>query len=144
MVKDSTVLRTADALHSAALHLLRHARTADTGMDLDGPRASVLSVLVFGPGPLPLGRLAAVEQVSAAAMSKTVTALEAAGLVVRERDATDRRVVRIAATPAGRSLLERGRAARVRLVAELIADLAPADRATLERAAELVEAALRR
>src|SRR5690349_25106880 len=39
---------TANAVHSAALRLLRRARTADVGMDLDGPRASALSVLVFG------------------------------------------------------------------------------------------------
>src|SRR5262245_60693157 len=45
---------TANGLHSAALRLLRLARTADAGMNLDGPRASALSVLVFG-GPLPLG-----------------------------------------------------------------------------------------
>ncbi len=47
----------ANALHSAALRLLRRARTADVSMDLDGPRASALSVLVFA-GPLPIGRLA--------------------------------------------------------------------------------------
>src|SRR5919202_26872 len=46
------VTDTANALHSAALRLLRLARTADREMDLDGPRASALSVLVFG-GPLP-------------------------------------------------------------------------------------------
>jgi DNA-binding MarR family transcriptional regulator len=142
MVNDPAVVGTADALHSAALHLLRRARTADTGMDLDGPRASALSVLVFGGGPLPLGRLAAIEQVSAPAMTKTVAALEAAGLVTRERDAADRRVVRVAATVAGRRLLEQGRAARVRLVAELIAGLPAADRATLRRAAEIVGSAL--
>ena len=61
MVKD-TGQDVADRLHSAALHLLRRARTADAGMDLDGPRASALSVLVFG-GPVPLTRLAAIEQV---------------------------------------------------------------------------------
>ena len=61
---------TANAVHSAALRLLRRARAADVGMDLDGPRASALSVLVFG-GPLPIGRLAAAEQVSPPAITKT-------------------------------------------------------------------------
>lgn len=133
---------TADRLHSAALRLLRRARTADVGMDLDGPRASALSVLVFG-GPLPLSRLAAVEQVSPPAMTKTVTALEAAGLARRNRSADDRRVVFVTATPAGRALLERGRAARVRLVAELLADLPEDDRRTLHRAADLILERLR-
>jgi DNA-binding MarR family transcriptional regulator len=116
---DDAATWAANALHSAALRLLRHARTADTEMDLDGPRASALSVLVFG-GPLPLGRLAAIEQVSPPAITKTVTALEAAGLVTRTRSDSDRRVVLVSATDAGRALLERGRAARVRVIAGLV------------------------
>jgi DNA-binding MarR family transcriptional regulator len=128
---------TANALHSAALRLLRRARTADAGMDLDGPRASALSVLVFG-GPVPIGRLAEVEQVSAPAITKTVTALEDAGLVRRVRHPTDRRVVLVEATTAGRALLERGRADRVRVVADLIGGLTERDRATLARAADVI------
>ncbi len=106
-------------------------------MDLDGPRASALSVLVFG-GPLPLSRLAQIEQVSPPAMTKTATALEAAGFARRERSRDDGRVVLVSATPAGRALLERGRAARVRVVERLIADLPERDRRTLRRAAELI------
>src|SRR4029453_16489478 len=83
---------TANALHSAALRLLRHARTADGQMDLDGPRASALSVLVSA-GPMPLGRLAALEQVTPPAITKTVSALEAAGLAERIRSEDDRRGV---------------------------------------------------
>ncbi|HYN95856.1 MAG TPA: MarR family transcriptional regulator [Pilimelia sp.] len=132
---------TANAVHSAALRLLRRARTADAGMDLDGPRASLLSVLVFG-GPRSVTALAAAERVSPPAITKLVTALEAAGLVVRERVAADRRVVRVAATPAGRRLLERGRAGRVRVVAELFADASPAELAILRRAAAIIAARL--
>jgi len=141
MVKDLGQ-RTADALHSAAVHLLRRARTADTGMDLDGPRASLLSVLVFG-GPRPVGALAAIEQVSPPAITKLVTALEADGLVARTRPAGDRRVVLVAATAAGRHRLDQGRAARVRVIADLLSGLAPDDLATLRRAAELIESAVR-
>jgi DNA-binding MarR family transcriptional regulator len=133
---------TANALHSAALRLLRRARTVDASMDLDGPRASALSVLVFG-GPMPIGQLAAVEQVSAPAITKTVTALESAGLVRRSHSAEDRRVVLVAATARGRSLLERGRAARVRAVADLLAGLTDADLRTLDRAATLIGRVLR-
>lgn len=85
----------ANLVHSAAVRLLRRARAADVDIDLDGPRASLLSVLVFG-GPQPVSRLAELEQVSPPAITKTVTALAAAGLVTRERSATDRRVVRVA------------------------------------------------
>src|SRR5437763_10773408 len=136
MVKESPQA-TADLLHSAALHLLRYARTADEGMDLDGPRASALSVLVFG-GPVPLARLAKLEQGSPPAITKTIAALEAAGLAARVRSETDRRVVLAQATDAGRDLLHRGQAARVRLVHRLIGDLPERDRATLHRAAELI------
>jgi DNA-binding MarR family transcriptional regulator len=141
MVKDSEQ-DIADRLHSAALHLLRRARTVDVGMDLDGPRASALSVLVFA-GPVPLTRLAAIEQVSPPAITKTVTALEKAGLATRTRWEVDRRVVHVAATDAGKALLHAGRAARVRVVADLIADLPAADLDILSRAADLIEAAIR-
>ncbi len=128
---------TANAVHSAALRLLRRARTADAGMDLDGPRASALSVLVFG-GPVPIGRLAAVEQVSPPAITKTVAALEADGLAERVRSDADRRVVLVRATTRGRALLERGRAARVRVVAGLLDGLSERDRRTLDRAAAII------
>ena len=132
------VVATANRLHSAALRLLRQARTADgETMDLDGPRASALSVVVFGEA-LPIGRLAEVEQVSAPAITKTVAALEADGLVERVRSTTDRRVVEVVATAAGRAVLERGRAARVRRVAELLGGLAADDLAVLNRAADLI------
>ncbi|BCB87170.1 MarR family winged helix-turn-helix transcriptional regulator [Phytohabitans suffuscus] len=132
---------TANLVHSAALRLLRVARTRDVGMDLDGPRASLLSVVVFA-GPQPVTRLAAIEQVSPPAVTKVVTALEADGLVVRERSATDRRVVLVTATAAGRRLLERGRAARVRAVAGLLSGASPRDLATLRRAAQILSRAL--
>ncbi|HET8658282.1 MAG TPA: MarR family transcriptional regulator [Micromonosporaceae bacterium] len=128
---------TANALHSAALRLLRRARTADTGMDLDGPRASLLSVLVFA-GPQPVTRLAAIEQVTPPAITKLVTALEAAGLVERSRSAQDRRVVTVSATAAGRRLLERGRAARVRSVARLLDGVPLEELAVLRRAAGII------
>lgn len=127
----------ANILHSAALRLLRRARAADVGMDLDGPRASALSVLVFG-GPTPIGQLARVEQVSAPAITKTVAALEASGLVERVRSGQDRRIVLVRATALGRAVLERGRAARVRVVAELIRDCGDRDLVTLRRAAQVV------
>ncbi len=67
-----------------------------------------------------------------------MSALEADGLVERERSDADRRVVLVRATPAGRALLERGRAARVRLVADLLSGLGDRDRQTLARAAEIM------
>ncbi len=128
---------TANALHSAALRLLRRASATDPQMSLDGPRASALSVLVYG-GDMPIGRLAVVEQVSPPAITKTVSALEADGLVERFGSPDDRRLVLVRATEAGRALIERGRAARVLAVGELIAPLSTRDRETLRRASAIV------
>jgi DNA-binding MarR family transcriptional regulator len=134
---------TANLVHSAAVRLLRTARVADTDIDLDGPRASLLSVLVFA-GPQPVTKLAGLEQVSAPAITKMVSALESAGLAQRERSETDRRLVFVSATPAGKRLLERGRAARVRAIAALFADATEAQLQTLRAASELIAARLSR
>jgi DNA-binding MarR family transcriptional regulator len=121
--------------------LLRRAASADVGMNLDGPRASLLSVLVFG-GPQPVSRLAELERVSPPNITKLVDALESDNLVRRNRSTGDRRVVLVEATPAGRRLLERGRAARVRTVAKLLHDATPDELATLEQAAKIIAARL--
>jgi len=132
---------TANLVHSAAVRLLRTARAADTDLDLDGPRASLLSVLVFA-GPQPVTKLAELEQVSSPAITKMVSALESAGLAQRERSETDRRVVLVSATPAGKGLLERGRAARVLAIAALLADTTEAQLQTLRAASEVIAAQL--
>jgi DNA-binding MarR family transcriptional regulator len=128
---------TANLLHSAAVRLLRRARAADVGMDLDGPRASLLSVLVFA-GAQTVTRLAEIEQVSTPAITKMVTALEADGLVTRARSQVDRRVVLVEATAHGRHVLELGRAARVRLISDLLAGTSAQELATLRRAAGII------
>jgi len=128
---------TANLLHSAAVRLLRVARAADADLDLDGPRASLLSVLVFA-GPQPVTKLAELEQVSAPAITKMVSALESAGLARRERSEADRRVVLVSTTPAGRRLLQRGRAARVRAIAALLADATDEQLQTLRAASDVI------
>lgn len=132
---------TANLVHSAALRLLRRAATADAGMSLDGPRASLLSVLVFA-GPQPMRKLAQIEQVSPPAITKLVTALETQGLVRRVPSSTDRRVVLVEATADGRSVLEHGRRDRVRLVAGLLDGLSDRDLTTLRRAAAIIASRL--
>src|SRR3954466_1640614 len=84
----------ADRLHSAAIHLLRRLRREDDASGLPAPQLSALSVIVFG-GPVTLGGLAQAEQVRPPTITKVVTALEDAGLVEREVDPDDRRVVRV-------------------------------------------------
>ena len=132
----------AERLHSAAIHLLRSARRDDSLSGLSPARLSALSVIVFG-GPISLGDLAAAEQVRAPTVTRLVASLEAEGLVEREADARDRRVVRLRATPTGRAVLEEGRRRRVDQISRQLEGLSAGERETLSAAAELLLARFR-
>jgi DNA-binding MarR family transcriptional regulator len=133
----------ADRLHSAAIHLLRHARKQDV-LSRQGPaRLSALSVLVFG-GPMTLGQLATAEQVKAPTMSRIVAGLKQSGLARIEKDAKDARRIRVSITPKGERLLQQARQRRIQIVAETLALLDEKELATLRRAASLIERAVRR
>jgi len=134
--------RVANALNSTAIHALRTARTADAESGLTGERLSLLSVLVFG-GPATMSALARAEQVSRPAITRTVGALEQAGLVRREEVAEDRRRSRVSATAAGRRLMEAGRRARIERLAGVLEDVRPEELAELDRALAAVRRALR-
>ena len=127
----------ADRWHSLAIHLLRKLRREDTKAGLTGPRLSALSVIVFA-GPVTLGDLASAEQVRPPTMTRLVRALENAGLVRRETDPNDGRVVRLRSTAKGERLLYAGRARRVQRLSEPIAELGAADHDTLTRAADIL------
>ena len=128
----------ADRLHSAAIHLLRRLRRGDEAEGLSAPRLSALSVIVMR-GPITLGELAAAEQVRPPSMTRLVQALEADGLITREIDAGDRRVIRLRPTARGKSLLARGRARRVRALAGELAQLGPDDAEALRRGLDVIE-----
>src|ERR1043166_1260304 len=125
-------------LHSGPLHLSRRPRRVDAESHLPAPQLSALSVIVYG-GPITLGNLAAAEQVRPPTMTRLVAALEGAGLVTRETDADDRRVVRISATAKGRRLLDAGRDRRIQAIAEDLGRLAAADLVAIGRALDAIE-----
>lgn len=131
-------LAVADRLHSAAIHLLRHVRRQDPASGLSAPRLSALSVIVFG-GPVTMSDLAQAEQVQLPTISRLITSLEHEGLVQREIDSTDRRVVRVHATPEGKRVLDEGRERRIRDLGEQLLRLPPGELETLHRAAEILE-----
>jgi DNA-binding MarR family transcriptional regulator len=135
--------RTADRLHSAAIHLLRRLRREDSKSGLSAPRLSALSVLVFG-GALTLGELANAEQVRPPTMTRLVSALEAEGLVTREPDETDGRLTRIRATPKGRTLLIQGRARRVAALTAEVRALSDQDRDAVAKAVAILEGVIDR
>jgi DNA-binding MarR family transcriptional regulator len=137
-VPDDAATELADRLHAAAIHLLRRLRREDAQTGLSGPRLSALSVVVFA-GPLTLGELAAAEQVRPPTMTRLVRALEARGLVTREPDEHDGRVVRLRATAKGRTLMAEGRARRVRALAEGLRTLNSSDVMALDGAVGTLE-----
>ena len=131
-------LDTADALHSAAIHLLRRLRTQDDALGLSAPRLSALSVVVFG-GPVTVTQLAAAEQVSPATISRMAKEMEWQGLLTRERDPSDGRIHRVRATEKGAALLHEGRRRRVAVLSDMLATLPAGERRLLARAAQLLE-----
>jgi DNA-binding MarR family transcriptional regulator len=138
----TTPAELADRLHSAAIHLLRRLRREDDASGLPAPQLSALSVIVFG-GPITLGALAHAEQVRPPTITKLVATLEDAGLVEREVDETDRRVVRVKATARGTRLLQEGRMRRVASLAESLGRLPASDRERLARAVPILEKVVR-
>ena len=131
-------LAVADRLHSAAIHLLRRLRKEDVASGLSAPRLSALSVIVFG-GPLTLGELAAAEQVRPQTMTRIVRALEAKGLVTRAGDASDRRIVRLRATPLGVRTLHKGRARRIAVLARWLDSVSPGELTKIDEVAALLQ-----
>ena len=136
--KQDPDLELADALHSAAIHLLRRLRREDVATGLSPARLSALSVVVFG-GPLRISDLARAEQVKVPTITPTVVALEAAGLITREADPNDARASILRATARGQKLMAEGRARRVASLAAELHTVRSSDRQLLIRAAALIE-----
>ena len=132
----------ADRMHSAAIHLLRHAARQDTLSGQGPARLSALSVLVFA-GPKTLGELAAAERVKPPTMSRVVAGLKRSGLVRIQCDEHDQRRVRISVTAKGEHLLQEARKRRIQALAEIFGSLQPGQLETVSRAAEIIERALR-
>ena len=130
--------RVANDLHSVAIHLLRRARLVDRESGLTPERLSLLSVLCY-VGPRTIGELADIELVSSPAISRTVGALERDGLVRRERRTSDRRVVGVHATEAGRSLIEEARRRRIETIATHLESLTTSELRSLDHAATLLD-----
>jgi DNA-binding MarR family transcriptional regulator len=133
----------AQALHSAAIGLLRSVRKVDGSGELNAARLSALSVIVFA-GPITLGELAGAEQVRPPTMTRIVNALEEQGLVRKSRDETDRRTVTLSATMKGKRLLVESRNRRIRPLADRMERLGGHELKTLQDAAVLLQEILRR
>ena len=95
-------------------------------------------MIVFG-GPISISDLADAEQVRPPTISRLAKEMEWEGLVSRERDANDRRIVRLKATARGRRLLVEGRERRIAKLSGMVAELSAMDRRRLTDAASVLE-----
>jgi DNA-binding MarR family transcriptional regulator len=86
-----------------------------------------------------LGELAAAEQVQPPTVTRLVASLESAGLVARETDGADRRVVRVTITAEGRRNLQRIRTLKNAFLSRRLADLDAAERGLAEPLTSLLE-----
>jgi DNA-binding MarR family transcriptional regulator len=125
------------------LALARSARRLrqEAGTDLS-PSLTAALATVERHGPLTPSELAARERVQRPTITRVVYRLEELGLVTRAADPADRRSALITVTPAGRALLAAARTRKDAFLSERLEALDPQDRATLERAAALLEGML--
>src|SRR5215213_582766 len=125
------------------LALARSARRLrqEAGTDLS-PSLSAALATVDRFGPLTPTELAARERVQRPTITRVVCRLEEAGLVSRAADPADGRSALITVSPAGRQVLAEIRTRKDAFLSERLEALGPEDRATLERAAALLEGML--
>jgi DNA-binding MarR family transcriptional regulator len=124
-----------------AISHLRARLRVEAGSRPAGYSISQLAILQrLLDGPLTAAELAEEQHVSQQAVAQNIAALEAASLVARARDERDRRKVLIAATEAGRELLEVSRASRKAWLFQAIEEVVGADeRADLVKTIDLLE-----
>jgi DNA-binding MarR family transcriptional regulator len=113
----------------------------EAGTDL-GPSQTAALATIERHGPLSPSELAKRERIQRPTATRIVRHLEVAGLLERIRDPEDGRASILSVTPEGRQLLRRLRARKTAYLARRLDGLTPADRLTLERAAELLEGML--
>jgi DNA-binding MarR family transcriptional regulator len=124
-------------LRLVVMRLARRLRQQSEG-DVTASRLSALSS-INRLGPITLGELAGVEKVQPPSMTKIVAKLEEQGFVVREPDATDRRVTRVRVSDEGRSYVVRSRTLKNAYLADRLDHFDDAEREILAQALPLLE-----
>ncbi|MGA9834426.1 MAG: MarR family transcriptional regulator [Trebonia sp.] len=129
----------AGALRVAVGMVMRKLRQTQPLGELTIAETSALSRLDRG-GPATSSDLAKQDRISPQSMGATLAALEAQGLVARDRDPGDGRRVVLSITAAGRQLVNDRRGARSELIAAALRDgFTAAERDLLLAAAPLLE-----
>ena len=122
------------------LAIVRTARRLrqETGTELSPSLTAALST-VERHGPLTPGEVATRERIQRPTATRVLARLEEQGLIDRIPDVRDRRSSLLTASKAGRDLLAELRTRKTAFLAARIEDLDDEDRATLERAADILE-----
>ncbi|WP_426322092.1 MarR family winged helix-turn-helix transcriptional regulator [Microbacterium sp. E-13] len=128
----------ASRLRIATFRLARRMRTQRAVDSMSDGQFAVLAALKVH-GPHTLGDLAERERVSAPSMNRTVNCLQDSGYIVRGADENDGRKVVISLTPEGEAVVEETARRRDAWVEASLAELTPAERATLDAAAQIME-----
>ena len=113
----------------------------EAGADLS-PSLSAALATVERHGPMTPSELATRERIQRPTVTRILARLEEAGLVLRTPDPHDRRSSLVTVTAGGRALLEELRTRKTAYLARRLEGLSPEDRATLERAATILERVL--
>jgi DNA-binding MarR family transcriptional regulator len=125
------------------LAVTRLARRLRQQSDVNASPTQLSALATIGRrGPMTLGDLAAAERVQPPTITAAVGRLESQGLVVRQPDVQDRRIVRVQVTGAGRKLLARNRSRNTAYLAKRLRALSPSERATLVEATEILDRVL--
>jgi DNA-binding MarR family transcriptional regulator len=122
------------------LTIVRTARRLrqETGTELSPSLTAALST-IERHGPLTPGEVATRERIQRPTATRVLARLEEQGLIDRMPDVRDRRSSLLTASKAGRDLLAELRTRKTAFLAARIEDLDAEERATLERAADILE-----
>ena len=130
--------REASDLRIATFRLARRMRTQRAVDSMSDGQFAVLAGL-FIHGAHTLTELADRERVSAPAMNRTVNCLQDAGYIRRSADENDGRKVVIDLTDEGRAVVDETARRRDAWVEEALAEIEPAEREILAKAAAIMQ-----
>jgi DNA-binding MarR family transcriptional regulator len=122
-----------------ARRLRQEAATEATGLT---PTSTSALATIERHGPLTPSELAVLERVQRPTVTRTLGCLDREGLIERTPDPADGRSALVSVSAPGRERLRRLRGRKNAYLAKRMRDLPPADLATLERAAEILEGML--
>ncbi|MEU0094941.1 MarR family transcriptional regulator [Kribbella sp. NPDC006257] len=129
----------ATALRSSTLRLSRQLRRQRVdGADLTANQLGVLGALGKHDA-MTIGELAAHEQVKPPSMTRIVSNMEEAGLVVRRPHDTDKRQIVVELTASAHALLQANRRRRDEWLQTKLKKLTPEERDILRKAAPVLE-----